>query len=154
MNPLFVEDEPWEQRFDNLYGNVIYDEEDRLYKCWYSPFVVDFSARGMSVAERLQKRYSPRPTPGRQGVRRGKYVLPTRRLRASNREMAICYATSRDGLVWEKPELGLAVHGGSKENNIVWRGAKPTGQNWDDPHGTGIFKDSDELDPSGAIRPF
>ena len=98
MNPLFVEDEPWEQRFDNLYGNVNYDEEDRLYKCWYSPFVVDFSARGMSVAERLQKRYSPRPTPGRQGVRRGKYVLPTRHY-----EPAIgrwLFAMQPHGMVW------------------------------------------------------
>ena len=26
-NPLFGEDKPWEPRFDNLYPNVIYDEE-------------------------------------------------------------------------------------------------------------------------------
>ena len=25
-NPLFVEDKDWEMRFDNLYGNVIFDE--------------------------------------------------------------------------------------------------------------------------------
>jgi hypothetical protein len=30
-NPLFEEDKEWEMRFDNLYGNVIYDEEDQLY---------------------------------------------------------------------------------------------------------------------------
>ena len=24
-NPLFGEDKPWEKRFDNLYGNIIYD---------------------------------------------------------------------------------------------------------------------------------
>ena len=36
-NPLFGEDKLWEPRFDNLYANVIYDEEDKLYKCWYSP---------------------------------------------------------------------------------------------------------------------
>ena len=38
QNPLFGEDKPWEKRFDNLYGNVIYDKENKLYKCWYSPF--------------------------------------------------------------------------------------------------------------------
>ena len=26
-NPLFSEDKPWEKRFDNLYGNVIYDDK-------------------------------------------------------------------------------------------------------------------------------
>ena len=27
LNPLFEEDRPWEKRFDNLYGNVIYDQQ-------------------------------------------------------------------------------------------------------------------------------
>jgi len=31
----------------------------------------------------------------------------------------VCYATSRDGLEWEKPRLGLAEFEGSKQNNIV-----------------------------------
>jgi hypothetical protein len=33
-----------------------------------------------------------------------------------------CYAESRDGLVWEKPRLGLFEFQGSRENNIVWAG--------------------------------
>ena len=44
-------------------------------------------------------------------------------------EMAICYATSVDGLTWNKPELNLVEFKGSKANNIVFRG----------PHGVGIF---------------
>ncbi len=55
-NPLFEEDKPWEKRFDNLYANVIYDEEEEIYKCWYSPFIVDNSALGMTLEERRQKR--------------------------------------------------------------------------------------------------
>ena len=31
----------------------------------------------------------------------------------------ICYATSRDGVNWEKPDLGLVEFKGSKKNNIV-----------------------------------
>ena len=31
----------------------------------------------------------------------------------------ICYATSEDGFVWEKPNLGLHEYRGSKQNNIV-----------------------------------
>ena len=31
----------------------------------------------------------------------------------------ICYATSRDGVKWEKPDLGLVPFNGSRNNNIV-----------------------------------
>jgi hypothetical protein len=33
-----------------------------------------------------------------------------------------CYAESRDGIRFTKPELGLREHGGSKQNNIFWTG--------------------------------
>lgn len=32
----------------------------------------------------------------------------------------LCYATSQDGIHWEKPELGLVEFDGNKENNIVF----------------------------------
>ncbi|HAK52279.1 MAG TPA: hypothetical protein DCM54_10320, partial [Gammaproteobacteria bacterium] len=51
-NPLFGEDKPWERRFDNLYANIIYDEEDQLYKCWYSPFIVSQTTVGMTRQQR------------------------------------------------------------------------------------------------------
>jgi hypothetical protein len=119
-NPLFGEDQPWEKRFDNLYGNVIFDEEENLYKCWYSPFIVDYSAKGMSLEERDGKEYED----------------------PEDREMGICYATSKDGIIWEKPNLGLVDYNGSKANNIVWRG----------PHGAGIFKDSLDPDPQKRYK--
>ena len=31
----------------------------------------------------------------------------------------MCYATSKDGILWEKPDLGLVEFNGSKHNNIV-----------------------------------
>ena len=34
----------------------------------------------------------------------------------------VCYAESRDGLRFEKPDLGLFAFAGSKKNNIVWQG--------------------------------
>src|SRR5579883_302128 len=37
--PLFGEDKPWEVRIDNLYANVLFDDRDGLFKCWYSPFI-------------------------------------------------------------------------------------------------------------------
>ncbi|MEX2577811.1 MAG: LamG domain-containing protein [Verrucomicrobiales bacterium] len=45
-----------------------------------------------------------------------------------------CYAESRDGIHWTKPELGLFEHDGSTANNIVWAG--PGGHNF------APFKDS------------
>ena len=128
-NPLFVEDKPWEQRFDNYYGNVIFDEEDDLYKCWYSPFIIDNSAKGMSLKEREKD-----------------YDVPDKR------EMAICYATSKDGIHWEKPNLGLVDFEGNKNNNIVWRGKGQDGDHWAGPHGAGIFKDKYEKDPNRRYK--
>ena len=95
-NPLFVEDKPWEKRYDNLYGNIIYNEDEDLYQCWYSPFIVDYSAKGMTLAERKNP-YEP----------------------PSNREMGICYAYSNDGINWKKPELDLVEFEGTKSNNII-----------------------------------
>jgi hypothetical protein len=133
-NPLFEEDKPWEKRFDNLYANVLYDEEEELYKCWYSPFIVDESAKGMTLEERKEKKYRPPWT----------------------REMAICYATSKDGITWVKPELGLVEFEGSTANNILWRGSGEPSKNkdevWGGPHGNGVFKDLRERDPNRRYK--
>ena len=41
--------------------------------------------------------------------------------KSAHREVA-CYAESRDGIHWTKPELGIVEFDGSKENNIIWHG--------------------------------
>jgi len=131
-NPLFEEEKPWEKRFDNLYANVIFDEDEGIYKCWYSPFIVDKSALGMTLEERKQERYrAPR-----------------------NREMAICYAISKDGIAWVKPELGIVEYDGSKATNILWRGSGDRGRHWEGPHGSGIFKDLRDPDPKRRYKAF
>jgi hypothetical protein len=40
--------------------------------------------------------------------------------RLSKRPIFACYAESKDGIHWVKPELGLFDFGGSKRNNIIW----------------------------------
>jgi len=122
-NPLFVEDKPWEPRYDNLYANVIYDEQEKLYKCWYSPFIVDPGSSKIPAGERAKRRYPE----GRMG----------------RREMGVCYATSPDGLTWTKPMLDVVPWKGGK-SNIVVRG----------PHGTGVFKDLREKDPTRRYKMF
>jgi hypothetical protein len=132
FNPLFTEDKPWEKRFDNLYANVIFDEEEGIYKCWYSPFIIDNSAKGMTLEQRKQRRYrAPR-----------------------NREMAICYATSKDGITWVKPELGIVEYEASKATNILWRGSDDRKKLWGGPHGSGIFKDFRDPDPKRRYKAF
>jgi hypothetical protein len=42
-------------------------------------------------------------------------------------QLKVCYATSRDGVHWEKPELGLVEYGGdSKNNRVLIRGMEET----------------------------
>ena len=109
-------------RFDNLYPNVLWDAEEGLYKCWYSPFCVDHRSGGMTLEQRRHTRYTGPP----------------------DREMALCYATSRDGIAWQKPDLGLVDYRGSRANNIVLRG----------PHGAGVRKDPHEADPARRYKMF
>lgn len=121
-NPLFSEEKPWEVRFDNMYPNVIFDPADGLFKCWYNPFIVDECTRRTPPEQRKGREYDQ--------------TLP--------REMAVCYAVSRDGLTWEKPELGLVDFEGSTRNNIVVR---PT-------HGAGVRNDPADPDPNRRYKMF
>ena len=42
--------------------------------------------------------------------------------RLTTGKQVYCYAESRDGIHWTKPNLGLFEHNGSKQNNIIWTG--------------------------------
>ncbi len=126
QNPLFGEDKPWEPRFDNVYANVIYDTEDRLYKCWYNPFIVDERVTHTP----LEKRHPDW----------GNYMDA----KPNTREMGVCYAYSTDGIYWEKPELGRVEFGGNKRNNILLRHV----------NGAGVFKDERETDPHKRYKMF
>jgi len=119
-NPLFGEDKPWEKRFDNLYPSVIYNPDDKLYKLWYNPFIIDHA-----VDNTPREKYAMIPYDD---------GLP--------REMAMCYAFSKDGIKWVKPELGLVEYDGSKQNNIVWRKL----------HGAGVSVDLHDPDPARRYK--
>jgi len=55
--------------------------------------------------------------------------LPTSGGDGSNREVT-CYAESKDGIAWTKPELGLFAVNGSKANNVVLASAAPFSHNF------------------------
>lgn len=125
-NPLFREgyfDIPpkkWELRYDNGYPNVIYDEDKKLYRCYYTLFTYDESSAAASLSERKNLIYKPR----------------------GNRITSLCYAESRDGIHFEKPDLGLVQFEGDCHNNILIRYA----------HGSGIFLDKAEADPKKRYK--
>ena len=100
-NPLFQADKPWEDSLDNLYANLIFDEEDQRFKLWYATLIVtEEGQRRMTVPNGL-----PSPHPQRYNL----------------------YAESVDGIRWEKPELGLVPYDGSAANNILTYDAANTG---------------------------
>ncbi len=53
---------------------------------------------------------------------RGSDVVYTKDGYSSPHPETACYAESRDGIHWTKPELGLFEYKGSKKNNIIWMG--------------------------------
>lgn len=125
-NPMFTEGWqenpilPWEPRYDNAYPNVIFDKETGIYHCYYTMFTQDSDSRGVSKEERASRAYKP----------------------TMGRRTSLCYACSKDGVNWEKPNLGFIEFEGSYDNNILFLNA----------HGTGVFLDEEELDPNKRYK--
>ena len=125
-NPLFGEDKPWEPRFDNPYLSIIYDEEEKIYKCWYSIFI------------------KVGPGEGNPGENIPSEERAWHKWTEGFRDYGVCYATSKDGIHWEKPELGVIEYNGSKKNNIVIVFN----------HGVTVMKDLHETDPQKRYKAF
>ncbi|MBI3874741.1 MAG: hypothetical protein HY300_01990 [Verrucomicrobia bacterium] len=111
-NPLFRADKPWENALNNLYPNVLWDEQERVFKLWYKCVLHDKDV--------IAKMANPTTIHDQ-----GWFLL---------------YATSRDGITWDKPALGQFEFDGSKANNAVTR----------DTPNAGVFKDPH--DPDAARR--
>jgi hypothetical protein len=104
-NPLFRADRPWENALNNLYPNVHYDAPQRLFKLWYKCVLAD-----KDVIAKMDQPSTIHDV--------GWYLL---------------YATSRDGLHWDKPELGLHKFDGQANTNAVTRDTPNVGV-FHDPH--------------------
>ena len=81
-NPVLTYTKPWEGHCVLAWGSVLYDREDKLFKCWYEVY----------------RQNEPR-----------------------EKRSSFLYATSKDGLYWDKPSLDLVEYDGSRENNIVFQ---------------------------------
>lgn len=128
-NPFFSEEyfahppKPWEARLDNVYPNVIYDDEDRIFKCWYKSFIYDGLSNRTPLAQRPRQSYGE-----------------------SEREEGLLYATSVDGVQWEKPDLGIIDFEGSTANNLVMRRATHG------LHAGGVLKDARDPEPARRYK--
>lgn len=113
-NPLLPADQPWENATNNYYPNVHWDAEEKLWKLWYKDVLADKEAIAqMDVPSTVHDV--------------GWYLL---------------YATSKDGLAWQRPALGLHKFGGKSDNNAVAR----------DCPNVGVFKDSHDPDPARRYK--
>jgi hypothetical protein len=87
-NPILQGKNPWE-RFASLYGTVLRDPQDGLFKMWYLTG----------------------PQSDNKVLIRGREALGNCTL--------LAYAVSRDGVHWIKPELNQVDFAGSTANNLV-----------------------------------
>ena len=162
-NPLLRGDKPWEPNVSNGYPNVTYDEHKQLYECWYSPWIV---CKATASIPREKRKYVPSlvdegASDGSES-RRIPYIPDAVSSQPHpTRESGVCYATSRDGIHWRKPELGIAELNGSTKNNIVFSAhtiphmatspdLKPSVNRG--PHGAGVFRDLRESDPAKRYK--
>jgi hypothetical protein len=113
-NPLFRADRPWENALNNLYPNLLWDQDEQIFKLWYKCVLAE--------PEAISKLTPPATV---HDV--GWFLL---------------YATSADGLTWQKPDLGLIGFDGSMRNNIVAR----------DTPNVGVFKDLHDADPGRRYK--
>ena len=140
-NPIMIPLYPWEGRLE-LYGAVWHDE-DGGFRMWYT------GLGGMGVpplAWAGPRSSSKEMTPGTKA--REKTFDPVNLL------YSICYATSKDGVFWERPNLGLVEYGGSKDNNIVLYDASVANVVFDprDPDPARLYKSLffEARDPAGT----
>ena len=100
----------------------MYDEEEKIYKSWISMFIVDDAYAKTTPEQRTS----------------GTYMKYT-----GNRRDGESYATSKDGIHWEKPMM----------NVVPWEG-KPSNLIARDVHGAGILKDWHDRDPARRYKMF
>jgi hypothetical protein len=105
-NPLLKEEKAWELRFDNMQPSVWVDPVDKKWKLWYNMFAT-CSPMSAPICQAGMNDDGTRPKKAGQGG-----PVPcngTNQLIADMpaRSGALCYAESVDGVIWEKPGLGL-----------------------------------------------
>lgn len=115
-NPILRGENPWES-VASLYGTVLYDPQDSLFKMWY-----------------LTGPYADRRVQVRQREALGNITL-------------LGYATSTDGVHWEKPILNQVDFAGSTANNLIEIGLTNC-------EGMAVLYDEGETNPARRYKGF
>ena len=123
-NPLVSADQPWEDAIN--WPHVIYDSQKGVYHMWYT---VWNSAAYHQRNERYPAHSKERMQAIAEATRQHWYAY------------FLCYATSRDGKHWEKPNLGLHPFRDYTRTNIVMVGDSEVEQ-------TNIWMNEDQSDPA------
>ncbi len=89
-NPVLRREHPWEEFRVQVYGTMLFDPDEQLFKAWYM---------------NIPKTPTEKITVG--GQRRPGHAT------------LLSYATSQDGVKWNKPVLNLVDYEGSTENNMI-----------------------------------
>ena len=122
-NPVVRRDRPWEGTHMRPLCTV-FDEEAGLFKMWY---------RSSTITVRVENGVPVLGGPD--GI-----VV-------DERDRRICFATSKDGFDWDKPELGLVEFDGSTLNNIL-----PLEEESLDAPGGPSFLDTHDPDPARRYK--
>ena len=129
--PVLRPERKWEGNFAAV-SSVIYDPEDALFKMWYVPSLIT-AGRPPGPLEEYESL-----------------------LRASNYREDLdlsCYAVSRDGVHWERPDLGLVEFEGSTRNNIISdRSVRSEGGLYNSGRAPNAFRDHREQDPARRYK--
>ena len=117
-NPVLKREHPWEGFRVQVYGTMIYDPELDLFKASYMNIPA-------TAADKITVQGQRRP---------GHATL-------------LSYATSKDGVEWEKPTLNLVDFEGSTANNMI----APDLYN---PEGFSVIYEPNDPDPSRRYKGF
>ena len=117
--PVLKPEHPWEMGGVSQYGTVLYNEEKQEFRFYYLTHAGSggYEARMVTMG--------------------GKQWLANRTL--------LAYATSPDGLHWERPHLGQVDFEGSTENNILAIGVINV-------EGAGVLYEPDDPDPDRRYK--
>ena len=139
-NPIMIPLYPWEGRV-TLYGTVWNDPTEGLFRMWYQGY------GGMGIPSMDYEGSPLGNLPGQETTWKG--FDPAKLL------YNIGYATSENGVFWERPNMGIVEYEGSKDNNIVLLDAAFGNVIKDtrDPNPERLYKslfwESPDFDPSG-----
>lgn len=129
--PVLKPERKWEGNFAAV-SSVIYDSEEGYFKMWYVPSLIT----------------AKRPP--------GRLEEYESLLRASDYQEELdlsCYALSRDGIHWDRPNLGLVDFEGSTRNNIFsGKSVRSKGGLYNSGRAPNAFKDRREKNPDRRYK--